>query len=317
MISKILEPEVKLLALDFSNLIIRHAANPYGGAEDRQGRSVNGPVGALTQAIRLVESEKPTHLLIARDGSRGDSFRREIDPGYKAHRPDADDDIRHQFALSYQALELLGWPVLDEHAHEADDILASAAKRFEGRTVIVTGDKDLLACAAPDVRISVLRPGGSVECGPKEAEEIFGVPPELIQDYKALVGDSSDGIRGIEGIGPKRALSLLGEYGDLRRLLIAARSGETLSGPGISPAVAQKVVDGIESAEISYRLAGLVDDLEVDFDSLRCPTLPDEGSHGPALEEIGLGALRAKLPGAQPPKKREPLPLDEAFNKLF
>ena len=307
---------MKLLAIDFSNLIIRHASNPYGKAEDPQGRPVNGPVGAISQTIRLVREEKPTHLLIARDGSRQDSFRRQINPAYKAHRPDSDDDIRHQFALSYEALALLGWPVLDEHAHEADDIMASAARAFPGATVIVTGDKDLLACCAPDVRVHLLRPGGAVECGPDEAREIFGVEPWLIQDYKALVGDTSDGIRGIEGIGPKRALALIEQYGDLAGILAAARSGEELVGAGISPAVAAKVQAGVGSAETSYALAGLIDDLDIDLEGLRCPPMPDERSHGPALEEIGLGALRAKLPGA-PSEKSKPRSLDETFERLF
>ncbi len=309
---------MKLLGIDFSNLIIRHAANPYGRAEDPAGRPVNGPVGAIQQTIRLVREEKPTHLLIARDGSREDSFRREIDPQYKAHRPDADDDLRHQFQLSYQALELLRWPVIAVEAHEADDVLASAAQGFSGRTVIVTGDKDLLACAATDVRISLLRPGGALECGPAEAQEIFGVPPEMIRDYKALVGDASDGIKGIPGIGPKRALSLLDAFGSLHGLVLAARGPQELSGPGITPAVARKVVEGLEDAERSYLLAGLVDDLELDFDLLACPEMPTEGSHGQELADLGLGHLRSKLPGAS--KEQAPAQsssLEDQFNRLF
>lgn len=286
---------MKLLGLDYSNLLIRHAANPYGESTDRQGRPVGGVVGSLAQAIRIVKAEKPTHLLVAQDGSRKDSFRREIDEGYKAHRPEAPDDLRHQFLIAYRALEALGWPVVSVDGYEADDILASAASAFAGQSVIVTGDKDLLAVAASDVRISLLRPGGARECGPDDAEDIFGVPPSRIQDYKALVGDASDGIRGIEGIGPKRALALLGEYGSLEGILDAATSSESLSGPGISPAVSRKVFDGREAAETSYKLAGLVLDLEIVFDDLVCPDMPAPDTHKAALQALGLDALLEQL----------------------
>lgn len=294
---------MKLLGLDFSNLLIRHAANPYGESTDTQGRPVGGVVGSLNQAIRIVKEEKPTHLLVAQDSSRADSFRREIDEGYKAHRPDAPDDLRHQFLIAYRALEALGWPVVRRQGYEADDILASAATHFSGKSVIVTGDKDLLAVASSDVRISLLRPGGSRECGPEDAEDIFGVPPERIQDYKALVGDASDGIRGIEGIGPKRALALLGEYGSLEGILDAAKGPEALSGPGISPAVSRKVFDGREAAETSYQLAGLILDLDITFDDLVCPKMPAPGTHKAALQGLGLHALAEQLEGK---KKKAP-----------
>lgn len=308
---------MKLLGLDFSNLLIRHAANPYTSATDLQGRPVGGVVGSLSQAVRIIRAEKPTHLLVAQDGARGDSFRREIDEGYKAHRPDAPDDLRFQFSLAYQALEALGWPVVKEAGYEADDILASAAVGFSGSSVIVTGDKDLLAVAAEDIRISLLRPGGVRDCGPADAEEIFGVPPERIQDYKALVGDASDGIRGIEGIGPKRALALLERYDSFQGVLDAASAPEALQGPGITAAVSKKVFSGREAAKTSYELAGLVLDLRVDFDSLVCPVVPTDASHGDNLRELGLHDLAQQLGPKKKSegKKARKIDLEGTFNQ--
>lgn len=305
---------MKLLGIDISNLVIRHASNPYAGHEDLQGRSVNGPVGALSQIIRLVRSEEPTHLLIARDSPRDEGFRREIDVDYKAHRPSADDDLIHQFRITYQAIEKLSWPTMMIASYEADDILASAAKSFSGKSVIVSGDRDLLACVSSDVRVSLLRPGGALECGPREAEEVFGVAPERICDYKALVGDASDGIRGVEGIGPKRALALLEEYDTLENLLRSIDQGEEIR--GLSPKLQEKLRAGRDNAARSYQLAQLVEDLEVDFEQLLCPGMPDAEQHGDLLDELGLTALKKQLSGPRAAKKG-PLDLDKTFKNLL
>lgn len=304
---------MKLLAFDFSNLVMRHAANPYGDATDHAGRSVNGPAGAIGQVLRLAHSEKPTHLLIARDGRRADGFRRRIDPSYKAHRAEADPDIERQFALAYRAVDVLGLPAMSADSYEADDVIASAAAQFDGQVVIVSGDKDLLACCADNVRVDLLRPGGVRHCTVSDAAEIFGVPAENIRDYKALVGDPSDGIKGVEGIGPKRAVALLSAYGSLERLLAAVEAGEEISADGITKATAAKLAAGIEAARISYELAGLVTDLEVDFDALACPELPTEASHGQQLEELGLRALRSQLPGAPVSGRKAPMDLAAMF----
>jgi DNA polymerase-1 len=307
---------MKLLGIDISNLVIRHASNPYAGHEDLQGRSVNGPVGALAQIIRLVESEKPTHLLIARDSPRDEGFRREIDNDYKAHRPSADNDLIHQFQVTYRAIERLSWPTMMQATYEADDILASAAKSFSGKTVIVSGDRDLLACVSDSVTVSLLRPGGALYCGPAEACEVFGIEPERICDYKALVGDPSDGIRGVEGIGPKRALTLLSEYGDLDSLLQAIGNGEKIR--GLSDKLQEKLILQQDSARKSYQLAQLVEDLEIEFNDLLCPSMPSADTHADILDELGLMSLRKQLEDKKQGKKQEgPLDLNKTFKNLL
>jgi DNA polymerase-1 len=263
--------------------------------------------------MRLIRDEHPTHLLIARDGRRSDGFRRQIDPSYKAHRSDTDPEIERQFALSYQAIELLGWPALAVEGYEADDVLASAATSFPGPVVIVSGDKDLLACCSERVRVSLLRPGGVRECHGDEAAEIFGVRADRIRDYKALVGDASDGIKGVEGIGPKRALALLGAYDSLQGLLAALASGEEIEAPGVTKSVVAKLQAGVEAARTSYELAGLVDDLEIDVEALVCPQPATEATHGAQLEALGLRGLRSQLPGAKSEGKKAPMSLADTF----
>ena len=304
---------MKLLAVDLSNLLLRHAANPYREAEDNQGRDVRGPVGALAQMIRLVWSEKPSHLLLARDGPRKNSFRREIDPEYKAHRPEADDGIRHQFAFMYDVLQELRWPLREEEGYEADDILASAAASFAGSTVIVTGDKDLLACVSQRTSVLLLRPGEVRRCIPDDVEEIFGVAPDRVCDWKALVGDPSDGISGVPGIGPQRALKLLQHFGTLDDLLSSLRSSEELSVPGISPAQLAGLRDNLHIAEQSYKLAQLHEDLDIDFAST--PPMPEQEDI-PRLRSLGLGALADQL-FPEEAAQAKPRDLEDMFDGMW
>lgn len=298
-----------LLCVDFSNLVIRHASNPYNGSVDAANRRVGGACGSLAQVLRLIRELSPTHMIIARDGSRSSGFRRQIDPGYKAHREEADDDLLHQFAVAYTGVGILGIPMVGRDTFEADDVIASAAVAFPGHTTIVSGDKDLLALCAEDVTVRLLKPGGHLDCGPDQCREIFGVGPDHVQDYKALVGDPSDGIVGVPGIGPKRALSLLGAYGDVHSILAALDATEVLD--GATKSVTEKMREGRHSAETSYRLAGLVSDLELpELLECRAPSIPTDSQIGEKLSEAGLHDLRRNLPGA----KREELVDDAPFD---
>lgn len=304
---------MKLLAIDFSNLILRHWGVPYGDAADLAGRSVRGAVGACRQVLRLIGEERPTHLLIARDGSRSESLRRQIDPGYKAHRPEGDEDVAYQFEKAYEAAGMLAWPAIARRGYEADDVIASAARAAEeagGHTVIVSGDKDLLALCSERVRVQLLRPGGAKLCGPAECEEIFGVPPQRVCDYKALVGDSSDGIKGIRGIGPKSALALLAAHGSLEGIVAAARR-DALE---VKPAIAAKVKGGIDDALTSYRLAELYDGVEIDLEELRCPSLPSYDELAGRLRDAGLGDLATRLPGAPEEPSQPVRDIEAVFN---
>ena len=288
-----------LLAIDYSNLVFRHACNPYGSAHDAAGRSVNGPVGAGAQILRLIDERQPTHLLIARDGARSAGFRREIDPTYKAHRKDGDPEITRQFDLAYKMADVLGWPLVAADSYEADDVIASAVSAYDGPSVVVSGDKDLLALCAPDIEVMLLVPGGARLCGVSDCEEIFGVGPERVADYKALVGDPSDGISGVAGIGAKGAAILLALYPELEPMLLDAEAGRLAE--EIAPALARKLTAGVDAARTSRQLALLVRDLEIDLEALRFAGTPADSVAGSALEALELSALRAHLPGAPPP----------------
>ena len=305
---------MRLLAIDLSNLIVRHSSNPYGSDTDAAGRPVHGAIGALAQIARTIGNSNPTHLLIARDCRRADSFRRKLDPGYKAHRSESDEEIKHQFKTTMRGIEILGWPLLGIDGYEADDILASGATLFNGQTDILTGDRDMLALCSDKVTVLLLRPGGEVPVDSSGCFSLMGVRPDQLTDYKALVGDSSDGILGIRGVGPKSAERLLDKYDNLDNVYKRVKDNQPLE--GISEAIAKKVAEGKEQAELSYLLAKLVCDLPIDFDALIVPGVYDDDLVGPDLERIGLGPLRSKL-GSKVSRKSSDLDIEDHFKNMF
>lgn len=248
-----------MLALfDLSNLVIRHAFNPYNDLTDSEGRDVSGASGATRQIVRILQETGATEAVVAGDDSRSNLKRTALSDGYKAGRPASDDTIRHQFKVAREVLDELGLPIVKVSTHEADDVIASAAARATTDVRIITGDKDMLALCTDTVKVILLRPGKTVLCGPDEVREIVGVMPDRVQDYKALAGDKSDGIPGVAGIGHKRALQLLEKFDTIENLL-----AQPLPLDGISPAISNKLAEGAASCALSYKLAGLERGLDI------------------------------------------------------
>jgi DNA polymerase-1 len=286
----------KLLAIDFSNLVIRHASNPYtANIVDLDGNPMGGAVGALKQVLRLVEREQPTHLLIARDSLRDELLRREIDPAYKAHRPAADDDLKRQFQAAYRGAVILGLPCVTHARHEADDVIASAAACFPGSTTIVSGDKDMLALVGGNVEVVLLRPGGERRCtSARDVVELFGVTPDRVRDFKSICGDASDGIKGVPGVGKGGATAILASCGSLAEAYRRLDAGELLA--DVKPAAQRKLLEGRAEARISWQLVGLVKTLAIDIDALLLAPVPPDITD--ALGDAGLVGLWSALPAA-------------------
>ena len=143
-------------------------------------------------------------------------------PAYKAQRPEMPSELKSQLSVIRELIAAAGWPILDQEGFEADDIIASIVKTFSGdKFQIISNDKDLAQVIDERVSMLVQNPKGgkfSVR-GPTEVVEKFGVPTTLIIDYLAMVGDSSDNIPGIDGVGPKTAAKLLAEFGSINGIL--------------------------------------------------------------------------------------------------
>lgn len=200
-----------VLLVDGTNLVMRAA---YGG-EIAADVAVETAARLIVRASRMVHA---THQIVAFDPAPP-SWRRQLDPSYKAHR------TTETHAYSRAALERfqsIGWQSLMVPGFEADDVLATLAARAVGQTVLCSGDSDLLACIRPGVTALRPIPGGKFEVWDvAQVEAKYGVTPEQLADYKALTGEPGDNITGVRGIGPKKAAALLQLHGSLDRLLAA------------------------------------------------------------------------------------------------
>ncbi len=209
----------QLYLLDGSSYIYR----AYYGIRDvatADGRPTNAVFGFTRMLLGLLHEHQPDYLAVVFDRPREETFRREIYPAYKAHRDAMPEDLPPQIAIIRQILQALQIPTLESPGFEADDVIATLARRHaaEGIAVtVVTGDKDLMQIV--DDRISLLDTMKDVRSGPQEVLQRFGVPPELVADVLGLAGDTSDNIPGVPGIGEKTAAELIQRFGTLEDVL--------------------------------------------------------------------------------------------------
>jgi 5'-3' exonuclease len=184
------------------------------------GQPVNALLGTANLILREVEEHEPRAVVLCFGPDAAD-YRVELFDGYHAQRPEVPDTLAPQFAASKDFFEAFGWTVAVSDNMEADDLLGSYATRETragGRTLVMTGDRDMFQCAGDSVQILYVRTGGKQGAELVDAAEVkrrYGVPPELVPDFIALRGDPSDGIPGAKGIGEKGAAELLQRHGSL------------------------------------------------------------------------------------------------------
>lgn len=208
----------RLIIIDVSNFIFRafFAIRPLTAPD---GTPVNAVYGVLSMFHRLITDMKPTHVICARD-TKGPSFRTTLYPEYKANRSEPPQDLIPQFALIDTLLEKLHLPTIAMPGFEADDIIGTVITRHQNEfdeVLIASGDKDLMQFVNEHVKM--LDTMKEKTYGPADVEDKMGVPPAQIVDYLSLIGDSSDNIPGVPGIGPKGASALLKQFGTLEEIL--------------------------------------------------------------------------------------------------
>ncbi len=280
-----------------------------GGTSQRwqtsKGEPTAGTYGFVRELLRIFEKEKPDYLAVAFD--TGKTFRDEIFPEYKATRAKMPDDLRLQIERIRQVVDAFNIPRLEMEGFEADDVLGSAAHWAAGQGLgvkIITGDRDLLQLV--NQRIIVYLAGDDQNY--ITTEDVMGklhVRPDQVVDYKALVGDKSDNIPGVAGVGEKTTETLLAKYGTLDA--IYAHLDE------IEPRWRSKLAAGKESAYLSYSLASIRTDLPVSFDLEQART----DAFDPAKVEAVLRELEfrtlveqlKKLTGATAPAGSQQLSL--------
>ena len=278
----------RIYLVDGSGYIFRayHALPPMTRAD---GTPVNAVRGFCAMLQKLLDDTDAEALAVIFDaGSK--TFRNELYPAYKAHRPDAPEDLVPQFPLVRDATRAFGRPAIEKDGFEADDLIATYARigvETGHDVVIVSSDKDLMQLVRPGV--TMLDPIKSRMIGEAEVREKFGVGPERVVDVQALAGDAADNVPGVPGIGIKTAAMLIAEYGDLDTLL--ARAGEIKQ-----PKRRENLLAFADQARLSRELVRLRDDVSVDEDlSSFALTPPDPKVLGPFLAAQEFKSMLARL----------------------
>jgi len=211
----------KLMLIDGNSLLFRaFYALPLLHTSD--GIYTNGVYGFLTMLNRVREEQQPSHIVVAFDKDKK-TFRTEIYEKYKANRTSPPDELKGQFQLLREVINALNITYIEKQGFEADDIIGTLSKKAEEEgipTVIVTGDGDALQLVSDKVTVLLTRKGiTEIDLyGPAEVLDKWGVSPNQMIDIKALMGDASDNIPGVPGIGAKTAMKLIKKYGDLSTL---------------------------------------------------------------------------------------------------
>ncbi len=247
--------------VDGSGYIFRayHALPPIARKSD--GLQLNAVFGFCNMLWKLLRDmkadDKPTHLAVVFDKSEK-TFRTEMYKEYKAHRPDPPDDLIPQFKFIREAVQAFDLPCLEQNGFEADDLIATYARiasEAGATTSIVSSDKDLMQLVSD--RVTMFDTMKDKTIGRAEVIEKFGVPPEKVIEVQALIGDSTDNVPGVPGIGVKTAAQLIGEYGDLETLL--KRVNEIKQDKR-----RQSLIDNAEAARMSKKLVTLDTNVKLD-----------------------------------------------------
>jgi DNA polymerase-1 len=286
----------KLILIDGHSLAFRafHAL-PLDMATPA-GELTNAVFGFTSMLLTVLAEQQPEYVAVAFDV--GKTFRHDMYTAYKGHRERMPDELRSQVERIKQVVEALNIPIFTAEGFEADDVLATLARQAAAQGVdslIVTGDRDILQVV--DDHISVLTSGrkfsDTIIYDPAAVQEKYGLRPDQLVDLKALLGDKSDNIPGVRGIGEKGATDLLQKYGTLDAVL--ARLGE------IKPERAKKALEeGLADAELSRKLGRIIVDVPVQLDLPACRTHDYDRARVVALfQELAFRFLTEKLPVPQ------------------
>lgn len=257
-----------LFLIDGSNLLFRayHALPPM---HTSKGHPTWAIMGLCNMMLRLEKTHQPKHVVAVFDGG-GESPRAALFEQYKAHRPPCPQDLRQQIDGIQEILKKLGYTVMNAVDTEADDVIATLTKRATRagmQVVIVSSDKDLMQLCSDQVVVleTMKNNGQGMTYGPKEVSERFGVSPTQLGDVLALMGDASDNIPGVPGIGAKTATQLIQQFGSLDALLAHPEEIQYRGAERIKKALAEHK----DQLLLSRQLVLLDDDVP----------LPEDGSH--------------------------------------
>lgn len=282
----------KLLLIDGNNLFHRayHALPPL---TDKNGENVNAVYGFSNMLLKAISEVEPDYVACAFD-TAAPTFRHIEFEKYKAQRPAPPPDLYPQFPKVKAVLDAFGVPYYEKAGYEADDLLATIAMHAKvDKVIILSGDRDVLQLV--DGYIKVQMPGWNLATttlfGAEEVKEKFGITPQQMVDFKSLVGDVSDNVPGVAGIGPKTAAQLLQKYGNLENLFKHINDQpETVAG---------KLTAGRDIALAAKKLVELDSTIDLGFKTGDLRYKPDWEKVKAEFETLGFKSIVNKLPGAK------------------
>jgi len=253
----------KVLLIDGNNILFRsYYATAYTGniMKNSKGFPTNALYGLINMMNKIINEENPEYVMIAFD--KGKTFRHERYVDYKGGRGETPDELKMQFPVAKQLVEAMGFHYFEIDNYEADDIIGTFAKAAtldkEYTATIISSDKDLLQLINDEVEVKLLKTNDYIRMTKSEFINNYGIEPSRMVDLKALMGDSSDNIPGVAGVGEKTALKLLQEYGTLGNLY---NNIESVKGK-----LKDKLIASRDNAFMSYDLATIYKDVPIDTD---------------------------------------------------
>lgn len=242
-----------LYLIDGSSYIFRAYYGIRADLSTSEGFPTNAVYGFATMLLKFLREYKPRYMAMVFD-SKGEVFRNEIYPEYKANRDEAPESLKLQFPKIFELVQAFSIPMLAMEGYEADDIIGTIARaQKESEVVLVTGDKDF--CQLVSEKVTLVDTMRERVTGVREVQKKYGIKPGQMVDFFALVGDKVDNIPGVAGVGEKTASALISEYGDL--------DGVYDNLDELRPSVARKLTEHKDNAYLSRELVTIKTDVEV------------------------------------------------------
>lgn len=260
----------KLMLVD-GNSIANRAFYALPFLTNREGKPSGAVFGFANILIKLLQSEKPSHLVVAFDHARK-TFRNELYADYKMQRKPTPTELKEQFPLIKEMLDAMSIQYVEVPNIEADDIIGTVARKYSGEKIILSGDRDLLQLIDDDTKVWLTKKGVSEldKVDEERLNELFGLKPYQIIELKALMGDTSDNIPGVKGVGEKTAINLLSQYLDLPNIYANIDN--------ITGKLKEKLETDKEMAFVSRQLATINTSCDIDIDFDKCKYIFPFGS---------------------------------------
>jgi len=292
---------MNILLLIDGNAIMHRAFHAIPPFKTKNGIPTNILYGFLGMLLKAIDDFKPSHIIVLFD-TPTPTFRKKLLKEYQSHRPDLVDDFKLQIPILREMLESANIVTLDKPGYEADDVIGTLVEKYKKKMkiLIMTGDKDIMQLVQDNVYVVTPKVGTSSVTlyGSEEVKTKLGVLPSMIPELKGLMGDPSDNYKGAKGIGPKTAVSLLDQFGNVEEMLKNTRLIK-------SERIRNLIADNIESIRLSKKLATIVTDVPIECDITKAHFTHFPQTLAGFLKKYEIKSLSVKIFGPEKIAEKE------------